>query len=433
MPSSRLERGKPWANGRILSAEQRERKRRVDRLNKSRRREQEQTAVRDVKSQLATLTANLHSLQRALPDNANCLPRRFDTDLASTSDTTLPSNTSGPELSSAYFSFNVSSEPPVRSFSSDVVELEDEVPHVLPLPTEATVGDRCLLVSGARSFGTTVSIQDLFNQLLRQGCVSDRRLICTDEALNQNALIRGIVHGWHTVLESPFACPLWEVTSRLDKHIFGYSSLITRFCTLRMTHYMLLFMTQAITAAELPPWLRPRPSQLHLAHDLSVDVLPWPGLRERSVLDQETTKSNKFWREVIQLFRLNWPYSPDSAYQLDQNSGLYSFTGTYENHVREIRMWNVDPSFFKSFPATVDDIIPPGSLAPLYVRPNPLVPLEIMDAVNEEPSANRLDLLVAGFMWGRAPRFKVAYMCDNKVLSRSWGESCIHQCLQGIG
>lgn len=131
-----------------------------------------------------------------------------------------------------------------------------------------------------------------------------------------------------------------------------------------------------------------RPSQKYFTHDLAIDVLPWsgrlnvrwwyeanvcrPGLRERAVLDQETTKSNRFWREVIQLFHFNWPYAPELLYQFNESSKLYSFTGTYENHIRDIRMWNMNPAFFSSFPATYDDIITPSERSPLYVQPSPL-------------------------------------------------------------
>lgn len=158
-------------------------------------------------------------------------------------------------------------------------------------------------------------IQALFNELLLEACSSSRGSICSDEVLNQDALIRGIVHGWDTVTSLAQYCPLLEVISRLDRFIFSYSRVITRFCTLRMIHYMLMvfvfalassvsrfeliqshlkFLTGIVGAQELPVWYRPRyaveyfgreefrltlrpfrPSQKRFPHDRAVDILPW--------------------------------------------------------------------------------------------------------------------------------------------------------------
>ena len=92
-------------------------------------------------------------------------------------------------------------------------------------------------VAAANSVST---IQNTFNNLVHQACATERQYICADELLNQDALIRGIVHGWHTVSSLAAYCPLLVVIRKFDERIFSYSSTITRFCTLRMIHYMLL-------------------------------------------------------------------------------------------------------------------------------------------------------------------------------------------------
>lgn len=121
-------------------------------------------------------------------------------------------------------------------------------------------------------------------------------------------------------------------------------------------------------------------------------VDPWsrPGLRERAVLDQDITKSDQFWREVIQLFEFNWPYSVEDAFWLDQSSGLYNFTGLYERQVREIRMWNMNPSFFTSFPDTFEDIVPAANISM-----SPSLPL---------PAADFYRLLPAGAKGGETDK-----------------------------
>ena len=91
-------------------------------------------------------------------------------------------------------------------------------------------------------------------------------------------------------------------------------------------------------------------------------------MRERAVLNQQFTRSDKFWNEVIHLFQFCWPYGADEAFSLDQKSGLYHFSGLYERQVREIRMWKMHPSFFVSYPDTYDDIEGPDYF-PLRILP----------------------------------------------------------------
>jgi hypothetical protein len=83
-------------------------------------------------------------------------------------------------------------------------------------------------------------------------------------------------------------------------------------------------------------------------------------------LDPEVTKSNKFWREIIGLFELHWPYAPEEAFQSDPSTGLFTFSGLYEKHVRDLHMWRMQTDFFKSFPDVFDDIM---LITPIYIQP----------------------------------------------------------------
>lgn len=89
-------------------------------------------------------------------------------------------------------------------------------------------------------------------------------------------------------------------------------------------------------------------------------------LRERAVLNPEITKDNKFWREIIGLFQLHWPYAPEKAFEVSPTTGLLSFSGLYEKHVRDLHMWRMQTDFFKSFPAVFDDIM---LITPITLQP----------------------------------------------------------------
>ncbi|KAK5259362.1 hypothetical protein LTR40_006124 [Exophiala xenobiotica] len=215
----------------------------------------------------------------------------------------------------------------------------------------------------SRSDPTSASdCQSIFNNLLTTAHAFPSTSVCTDPRLNQDALIRGVLFGWDIVTTmSPFCCPLWDILRHLDKRIFQLSGTITRLCTLRMIHNLLLYLVKATSSESLPPWYRPRstsPSQYKFPHAQAADVLPWPGLRERAVLCQSLTQTNKFWTEVIYYFRFCWPYTIHEIASLSPGTGLYEFSGMYDHYLYEIRMWKMDMKFFESFPETYDDIIP---------------------------------------------------------------------------
>lgn len=121
---------------------------------------------------------------------------------------------------------------------------------------------------------------------------------------------------------------------------------------------MLLYFVNANELSSLPSWYRPRPTQKAIAHPLAIDVLPWPGLRERAVLDPSLISSDKFWSDVIYCFRFCWPHEEADAVKLDPQSQLLGFTGTFQNSVRDIDKWKMDQAFFEAFPETFDDIVP---------------------------------------------------------------------------
>lgn len=104
----------------------------------------------------------------------------------------------------------------------------------------------------------------------------DCGLVCLDEKLNQDTLIRGVLRGWDNLQPQNRPCPLWGVLRSIDEGLFILSETTTRLSMLRAVHFMLLvrmyhindlqsqylrllqFFIGAWTCNELPPWYRPR-------------------------------------------------------------------------------------------------------------------------------------------------------------------------------
>lgn len=143
-----------------------------------------------------------------------------------------------PETSTTIHPKEIFSEPNTRHLSRRNHQLNDDCITVIepwtdttyspeaPGHVDATIGGDC---------------QSIFNTAVATARVLSNTTVCTDPSLNQDALIRGILFGWDVATTTcPFRCPLWGVLQLLDKRIFQFSGTITRLCTLRMIHSLLL-------------------------------------------------------------------------------------------------------------------------------------------------------------------------------------------------
>lgn len=233
-----------WSSGRVLSAAQRDRKRTIDRINKSKQRNEQTETIEKLKAQIELLSTKVFTLEQRQPSTkvppiisgngaVTTLPCSKITPSALSFASSLPRALGqGPDLQHSSVPFLEVGNHTANSILMDSHSRESEgLIQVAALPGEgATAGNS---VTGLQP----VVIQDLFSELVRRGCGSERRFVCSDQVLNDDALIRGVTLGWHTI---DLLCPLWEITSLLDQHIFGHSSIITRFCTLRTTLFVLL-------------------------------------------------------------------------------------------------------------------------------------------------------------------------------------------------
>lgn len=77
---------------------------------------------------------------------------------------------------------------------------------------------------------------DILLQVRQVGTVD----ICTNERLNHDAIIRGVLGGWHTLRGMTYSCPLWKPLSQIDECIFMHSGVLTRLSMLTMIHTMLV-------------------------------------------------------------------------------------------------------------------------------------------------------------------------------------------------
>lgn len=258
-----------WASGRKLTKSQRERKRAIDRKRVSKRREQNAERITLLETKLAEVTAELEALKRsraiessvALSTNpqCHCLPLRdvsgmlndvswTDTivGIPPATSTTLPVYSMGGTISfQPFLEDDIHMLPnPAQSIlpnETPALQLSTEVQPLDPYLEGPNSSDRSQKPDCQRILGRSI-------QTARSLTAAD---VCVDTARNDDALIRGIMHGWdHVKARSEFFCPLWATLEDLDKRIFLRAGVMTRFPCLRMVHSLLLVCATMTSSGE---------------------------------------------------------------------------------------------------------------------------------------------------------------------------------------
>lgn len=96
---------------------------------------------------------------------------------------------------------------------------------------------------------SSFTILQLGNEIFGKASKLDARDICINYQLNHDALIRGVLEGWHTLQSRVYLCPLWSLLRAVDENVFMHTGTLTRFSMLSMIHNMLLVRLSPIYLA----------------------------------------------------------------------------------------------------------------------------------------------------------------------------------------
>ncbi|KAL2802331.1 hypothetical protein BJX63DRAFT_415301 [Aspergillus granulosus] len=213
------------------------------------------------------------------------------------------------------FNMDILDEPnPLATPPQSAPPFNAETEQTEPSQTELLGGSRLILEFTDKILGKMLG----FNTLD----------ICSSEELNQDAVIRGVLEGWHTVESRTYSCPLWKIISQIDERIFIHGGILTRLTMLSTILKMLVAVVYQNSFAGVPPWYRPR-----------------SGFRERLVLSDCEILTDRFFKCFASCFRLSWPHSISSAYIIQPGGKLYSFSN------------KMCGAFFLLFPALEEDML----------------------------------------------------------------------------
>jgi len=254
--------GGQWASGRKLTKSQRERKRANDRKRVSKQREQNAERIAILETKLAEVTAELEALKQsrdiesssALSTNPQCALPLSDVSGMLNDVPWAGTTLDIPPIASTLAPLPVYSMGASASFQSyienDITLLPNSTHSLLsnesPPLQQSNSNEISLVDPYLEGPKTSDRSQKSDCQRILSGSIQTARSltaadVCIDTARNDDALIRGIMHGWdHVKARSEFFCPLWAALEELDDRIFAHAGALTRFPCLRMIHSLLL-------------------------------------------------------------------------------------------------------------------------------------------------------------------------------------------------
>lgn len=125
-----------------------------------------------------------------------------------------------------------------------------------------------------------------------------------------------------------------------------------------------------------------RPSQLLYSHDVASDFFAWyvmsfighpvcrepplsncpfqnnrPAFREKLALTGQPALDDRFWGYFTRYVHFVWHLPPSSAFELCCHTGMYQFSGLFNNSARDIANFILDDNFFAAYPNTYYEIV----------------------------------------------------------------------------
>ncbi|PYH86746.1 hypothetical protein BO82DRAFT_388371 [Aspergillus uvarum CBS 121591] len=332
---------KPWSSGRVLTGRQRERKRLVNRARGHRSRDRLQQSTEAIERGISRIEEELLKYLGSEFDTAASVnPRVFHTHEDYNANTAplkiLPECT---KTNSTCQSMRIGSLHSSVASQKEIMCPLTEKPNMI-----ASFNTSGLSISSHMSYLWRASMVLGTIHLLHP------TQVCFDDAINQHALICGVIDGWHTIMRKQPCCPVWNILCRIDMSIKIRSGTETRLAMLRGIHLLLLCFVSPHLYYTLPEWYRPKERGGLDSQDIVSDYFAWPELRDSLASTRQPELNDTFWQFFAKCFRFIWPHGVVNAIDVDFCSGTYKLSGSFHDGTQEVSRYALDPEFFGFYP-----------------------------------------------------------------------------------
>ncbi|KAK7516619.1 uncharacterized protein IWZ02DRAFT_379681 [Phyllosticta citriasiana] len=96
----------------------------------------------------------------------------------------------------------------------------------------------------------------------------------------------------------------------------------------------------------LPRWIQPTQFQKVIPHDLTIDILPWPAVRDFFLHNPELYMSGDLFNHLS----INWMLEDSRMFYCEPESGKLVLSAAFREHVGELSNWSFAPEVFEQMP-----------------------------------------------------------------------------------
>ncbi|GAB7350831.1 hypothetical protein MBLNU459_g1364t1 [Dothideomycetes sp. NU459] len=180
--------------------------------------------------------------------------------------------------------------------------------------------------------------------------------------VEQHILISIVLRGWDYAAANFDLDPLWLCLRKLDETV------LTNLRWRNVERVVSLLMAYTLKGDALhqmtPVYLRPRPSQLAIAHPPNGDYFPWPGVRERFVFDNAKYSHDDFQDILGGSTCFLWPFNFSDMFTHNAKTQLYQFSDELIARFDNVSCWTVDSAFLTQYPEFMGDMPTFNSVPP---------------------------------------------------------------------
>ncbi|KAL3446108.1 hypothetical protein BJX65DRAFT_296558 [Aspergillus insuetus] len=337
---------KPWSSGRVLTGEQRERKRLVNRARCHKYRDRLQKSTEAIERRICLVEQQLLKQLGSEFDTATSIKQQaFDTQEYYRANTAPLTKLQGcTRISSTCQSMRLAS---IRySGNQNTVVTQNE--YMCQLAKKPNMN------AGFNTIGLSLSFHMSYlwqaSRVLGTIHLLHPTQVSFNDAINQDALICGVLDGWNTVICKHPCCPIWGILCQIDMSIKIRSGTETRLAMLRGIHLLLLCFVSPHLYYTLPEWYRPKERGVSDLQDIVSDYFAWPELRDSLASTRQPELNDTFWQLFAKCFRFIWSHGVCDAIEVDFCFGTYKFSRSFHSCMQEVSRYALDPEFFGFYP-----------------------------------------------------------------------------------
>jgi hypothetical protein len=175
---------------------------------------------------------------------------------------------------------------------------------------------------------------------------------------SENVLAQIILRSWSFAYNQTPLRPEWKLLRQFDERLLKRVPATVRLALLWLIQMLLQHQqgSKPPGRSELPTWYLPRPAQ-SLPHAPAIDLLPFPGLRERLVFEQHKYCNDSFVKRFWLSLHIAWPLDVRQCFVQSPHSNTFGLSVAFKNTITNLANWSLDPSIVNQYPDVRNDLL----------------------------------------------------------------------------